>query len=200
MAQTFYEHMAQFLKDIHAKDVVEVGSDVQLKLVMALSPHCQNFYSVNFPEDHVRMQGWYEIAREFGGVTNLTLLSGNALQLPSLINRADAIILQNVLIDGNGTDTDLLWKYRREELKCTEKLEAELVGRFRQAEEEAYRGFLQVAKPGHIVKFGRPEEEIGRFRNMLIGKLRVEPARIQVKGLLYDNTSDVWEAHFIDNS
>ena len=31
-------------------------------------------------------------------------------------------------------------------------------------------------------------------------KLKVEPDRIETKPLLYDNTQDVWEANFIDNS
>ena len=199
MTQTFYEHMSQFLREKDAKDVVEVGSDVQLKLAMALSPHCGKFYSVNFLEDHVRMQGWYEMAKDMGGATNLALLSGNAVELPSLVDHADVIILQNVLIDGNGTDTDLMWKYRRGEKPCSDEEWTELVGKFRTAEENAYRGFLQVANPGYVVRFGRPEED-GKFRSMLVDKLGVEPTRIQTRELLCDDTRDVWEAYFIDNS
>lgn len=199
MAQTFYEYMAQFLRDRNIGDVVEVGSDVQLKLALNLAPHYKNFYSVNFPEDHIRMREWYKLHRDMGGVSNIHLLSGNALQLPDLIKHADLIVLQNVLIDGTGTDTDLMWKYRRGELECSEEQWAELVGRFRQAEQDAYRGFLQVAEPGHIVRFGRPEED-GKFKSMLVDKLGVEPTRIQTQELLYDDTRDVWEAYFIDNS
>ncbi|PIN75937.1 hypothetical protein COV17_03370 [Candidatus Woesearchaeota archaeon CG10_big_fil_rev_8_21_14_0_10_36_11] len=203
MTQTFYEHMAQFLRDKDAKDVVEVGLDVQLRLARALSSHCRKFYSVNFSEDHARMQGWYELARDMGGVTNLEFLSGNVLELPNLlpnlIDHADVIILQGVLIDGTGTDTDLMWKYRRGELECDDGLWRELVSRFRQAEEDAYKGFLQVAKPGHIVRFGKPEED-KKFKNMLVDKLRVDPTRIQTKVLLYGDTGNVGKAFFIDNS
>jgi len=199
MTHTFYEHMAQFLREKDAKDVVEVGSDVQLRLAMALSPHCRKFYSVNFPEDHARMQGWYEMAKDMGGANNLELLSGNAVQLSSLIDHADVIILQNVLIDGNGIDTKVMWQYRRGEKPCSDEEWAELLDKFDKAEQAAYRGFLQVAKSGYIVKFGRPEEE-GRFKGMLIDKLGVEPTRIQTRELLYDDTRDVWEAYFIDNS
>ena len=199
MTQTFYEYMAQFLKGINAKDVVEIGSDVQLKLAFNLASHCETFYSVNFPEDHADMQGWYKLHQKMDNVSNIKLLSGNAVDLSGLINHADVIILQNVLIDGNGTDTDLMWKYRREELECSDEQWAELVDKFGQAEEDAYRGFLQVAKPGYIVRFGRPEED-GKFRSMLIDKLGVESTRIQTRELLYDETCDVWEAYFIDNS
>lgn len=199
MTQTFYKYMAQFLRDRNVKDVVEVGSDVQLKLALNLAPHCRTFYSVNFPEDHAGMQGWHELHQDMGGVTNIKLLSGNAVQLSDLIKHTNIIILQNVLIDGTGTDTDLMWKYRRGELKCSDEQWTELCGRFRQAEENAYRGFLQVAKPGHIIRFGRPEEN-GRFKSMLVDKLGVKPKRIQTRELLYDETRDVWEAYFIDNS
>lgn len=199
MTQTFYEYMAQFLRDRNVKNVVEIGSDVQLKLALNLAPHCRTFYSINFPEDHARMQGWYELHQDMGGVTNIKLLSGNAVQLSDLIKHTDIIILQNVLIDGTGTDADLTWKYRRGELKCSNEQWVELCGRFRQAEENAYREFLRVAKPGHIVRFGRPEED-GRFKSMLVDKLGVEPTRIQTRQLLYDETRDVWETYFIDNS
>ena len=198
MTEIFYEYMAQFLKDKNAQDVVEVGSDVQLKLALRLAPHCQRFQSVNFPEDHARMGGWYEMHQDMGGVYNIKLLSGNALELPLLISHADIIILQNVLIDGNGTDTDLMWKYRRGEAKYSEKEWNELVERFHKAEEDAYRGFLQVAKPGYIVRFGRPKKD-ERFRSMLIEKLGVKPTQIQTRELLYDNTDQVWEAYFLDN-
>jgi len=142
MTQTFYEHMAQFLRDKDAKDVVEVGSDVQLKLALNIAPHCRTFYSVNFLEDHARMQGWYELHQGMCGVTNIRLLSGNAVHVSDLIKHADVIILQNVLIDGSGTDTDLMWKYKRGELECSDEQWSELIGKFGQAEEDAYKGFL----------------------------------------------------------
>lgn len=199
MTQTFYEYAAKFLREINAKDVVEIGSDVQLKLALNLAPHCKNFYSVNFPEDHIRMQGWYEMHQEMSDVTNIKLLSGNAVRLSNLIKHADAIILQNVLIDGNGKDTDLMWQYKRGEIPCSDEKWSALIGRFRQAEEDAYKEFLKVANPGHIIRFGRPEKD-GRFQNMLVDKLKVDEKRIQTRKLLYDNTSETWEAYIIDNA
>ncbi|MBU1111380.1 MAG: hypothetical protein ABIG93_04700 [archaeon] len=195
--ETFYEHMAQFLKEKDAKTVVEVGSDVQLRLAAALSPHCRKFYSVNFPEDHARMQGWYGMARDMGSATNLELLSGNAVELPNMIDHANVIVLQNVLIDGNGRDTELMWQYRRGEKPCSDDDWTNLWERFDTAEVNAYRGFLQVAD--HIVRFARPEPD-GRFRSMLIDTLGIPLSKIQTKEILYDGTRDVWEAHFIDNS
>ena len=51
MTQTFSEYMAQFLEDINAKKVVEVGSDPQFRLASKLAPYCKTFYSVNFQEE-----------------------------------------------------------------------------------------------------------------------------------------------------
>lgn len=199
MTQTFYEYMANFLEEKNIKSIVEIGSDMQLKLAMALSHKSNKFYSVNFPEDHAKMKEWYDLAREMGGFTNIELISGNAVELPRLIKHTDAIILQNVLIDGNGTDARLMWQYRNGERQFSEKNWADLRDRFVIAEENAYKGFLEVAKPGYIIRFGRPAQD-KRFQNMLIDKLGVNPARIQTKDLLYDETSNPWEAYFVDNS
>lgn len=202
--QIFEEYMAQFLREKNAQDVVEIGSDIQLKLALNLAPHCKTFYSVNFPEDHRRMRGWYEMHQE-RGVTNIRFLSGNAVKLPDLISHADVIFLRNVLIDGNGTDTDLMWKYRRGESECSEEQWNELMNRFRQAEEDAFRGFFQVAKPGHIVRFGKSDDT---FEKMIIEKLGINPEQIQTKKLFYDSEHAdsicypdlIWPAYFIDNS
>jgi hypothetical protein len=199
MTQTFYNYMAQFLKEKNAKDVVEIGSDVQLKTALRLAPYCENFYSVNFPEHHVRMRGWYEMHQSMG-VNNIKLLSGDALQLPKLISHADVIILQNVLIDGdNGKDTKLMWKYRNGGMNWSDAEWNKLTGKFMSAEENAYRGFLQVAKPGFIVRFEWPEEN-GAFMNRLIDKLGIDASKIQSKELLWEeNKADIWQAYIIDN-
>ncbi len=190
--------MATFLRAKEAHDVVEVGSDVQLRLALRLAPHCRTFYSVNFPEDHERMRGWYELHRDMGGVENLVLLSGNAVRLPDLIGHADVILVKNVLIAGSETELELLANYRMGVLRFSEEELAELRARFLQAKEDAYRGFLRVAKPGHVVWFGRPEEGEG-LRDMLVEKLGVPPDKIQTRGLFYDETRDMGEAYFIDN-
>ncbi len=196
MTQTFYDFMTQFLREKNARDVVEVGSDPGLELARALAPHCERFYSVNFPEDHQRMQKQYETVG--GTVNNIELVSGNAIQLPNLVRHADVIILQNVLIDDNyGKETDLMWKYRGRELGCSAQQKEELVAKFRLAEENAYREFLKVAKPGYIVSFYRLGEE--RFTNMLVNKLGVSPSQIERRRLLNDRSSEVWEAYFIKN-
>lgn len=197
MTQTFYEYMAQFLIDKKLKCVVEVGSDFQLKLALELAPYCNTFYSVNFPEVHERMQGWYKL-QKIDGVQNIELLSGNAVQLSNLIEHADAIVLQNVLIDGTGTDTDLRWKYKKGELECSGEQWDEIIAKLRQAEEDAYKEFLQVAKPGYVIRFGDPEKN-GEFKNMLVDKLGVEPTQIQTRELLYDVIDEIWEAYFIHN-
>ena len=201
MTQTFVEFMADFLKEKKAKDVVEIGSDVQLKLALDLSPYCERFYSVNFPEDHERMKGWYEMHQEMG-CSNIELLSGNAVQLSDLIPKADIIILKNVLLDLNGEDTALMWKYRRGEMEYTEEQLEELRVRFLQAEEQGYKEFLKVANPGYIIQFGRqePQEIQGAFRSFLVDELKISPEKIEKKELLYEkNDLWPWEAYIIDN-
>ncbi|MBW3019305.1 hypothetical protein KY329_03930 [Candidatus Woesearchaeota archaeon] len=192
--KTFYEHMAGFLEEVNAKDVVEVGSDSRLTLARALAPHCETFYSVNFAKDHEGMEGWHELLQK-QGVGNIILLSGNAVQLSYLIGHADVIVLQNVLIDPTGEDTALAWQYKKGELKCTEEQWETLLERLDQAREDAYTDFLRVANPGHIVTFGRPDD--GELGQMLEG-LGVE--RVKKIPLLYDDTRDAWEAYFVDNT
>ncbi|MBI4451394.1 hypothetical protein HY642_05445 [Candidatus Woesearchaeota archaeon] len=199
MAQTFCEYMIDFLRVKKAEDVVEVGSDIQLSLALKLAPHCTRFYSVNLPEDCERMRGWYEMHQEMAGVDNIELLGGNAVQLSGLVPHADVIILQNVLLDLTGKDTVLMWKYRRRELECSEGEWKKLIGRFDWAEAQGYQEFLKVADPGYVIRFNRPEPD-GNFRNLLVEKLKVDPARIVRKDLLYDGSRDVWEAYIVDNA
>lgn len=197
MTQTFYDFMTQFLREKNAMDVVEVGSDPGLELARALAPHCERFYSVNFPEDHQRMQKQYETVG--GTVNNIEFVSGNAIQLPNLVRHANVIILQNVLIDGSyGEDTDLMWRYRRGELDCSAQQKEELVAKFRLAEENAYRGFLKVAKPGCIISFYRSGKE-EYFTNLFIERLGIIPSQIERIALLNDRSGEVWEAYFINN-
>jgi hypothetical protein len=200
MVQSFYDYMVQFLKEKNAKDVVEIGSDTQLKLAANLAPYVENFYSVNFAQHHALMWGWYDMHQSMRDITNIRLLSGDALKLSTLIAHADVIVVQNVLIDSNmGEDTGLLWKYRRNEIDYSDDDMINLINKFRQAEEEAYGCFLKVAKPGYLIRFEEKDKD-ERFKNLLVSKLGVDPVNIQTKELLYDNNSEyVWDAYIIDN-
>jgi hypothetical protein len=102
----------------------------------------------------------------------------------------------SLLLDLDGKDTDLMWKYRRGELDCSEEQWDELCGRFRQAEVTGYKEFLKVANPGYIVQFGFPDPD---FKNFLSGSLKVDPARIEKKELLFDGTDEIGESYIINN-
>lgn len=197
--QTFSEFMADFLIRIQAREVVEIGSDSQLKLALNLAPCCERFYSVNFPEDCIRMEGWYKLHQEMGGIRNLELVSGNALRLSELIHQADVIILQNVLLALTREDMDLMWKYRRGELECSDEQWAELISKFDRAEEEGFREFLKVAKPGYIIVFKKVNPD-RNFMDFLVDKLKIDPNRIEQKELLRDNSEDIQGAWIINNT
>lgn len=197
--QTFSEYMRDFLTSNSAKTVVEIGSDVQLRIALRLAPYCTRFCSVNFPEDHERMRGWHEMHREMGGVDNIELISGNALKLSELIPQADVIILHNVLLSLTQEDTDLVGKYIRKEIKYSDEEREELVSRLNRAKEEGYREFLKVAKGGHIVTFIRLVHG-ANFDEFLINTLGIDRERIEKKELFYDDTEELWAAYIIDNT
>lgn len=197
--QTFTEFMHNFLIENSSETVVEVGSDVQLRVALRLAPYCTRFCSANFPEDNVRMRGWHEMHREMGGVYNIELIGGNALELSKLVPHADVIILHNVLLDFTGKDTELLWQYKRGEKECSEEEWDELISRFRRAKEEGYREFLKVAKPGYIVTFKRitPKDD---FEEFLVDTLGVSQEKIMRKELFYDDSEELWVAYIVDNT
>jgi hypothetical protein len=195
MVQRFDEFIVDFIRMHDAKDVIEIGSDAQLRLASRIAPHCRTLYSVNLPEDCEYMRGWYELLSGMG-CSNIKMIGGNATNLSSLVSHADVIILQNVLLDMTGTDTELIWKYEREELPHTQADLDALADRFDQAAELAYKEFLKVAKPGQIVKFSRPNPN---FIQAVKEKLDFDPAKVSKLGLLYDDADDVWEAYIIDN-
>lgn len=197
--QSFSGYVADFLRIIQAKEVVEVGSDVQLKLALKLAPLCKRYYSVNLPGDTIRMRRWYKMGKEMGEIRNVELIGGNAMELSKLVPRADVVILHNVLLDLTGEDTALMWKYRRGEVECTDELWEGLISRFNQAEEQGYREFLKVANPGYIVTFGRPETG-DKFMSFLADTLKIDPKNIERKKLLYDDLEDEWEAFIINNT
>lgn len=196
-SQTFSEWMGDFLARTHPKTIVEIGPDVQLRLAWKFSPYCETYYAVALPEDTKAMEGWYEMGIGLGN-ENVKLISGNAIRLSELIPQANLIILHNVLLDLTGKDTELMWKYKRGELKCSNEEWAELVSRFAKAQEEGYKEFLKVAKPGFIITFRRADPD-GTFKNFLVKTIKIDPSKIEQKGLLYDDSEELWEAHIIDN-
>ena len=195
---TFSEYMSEFLAEKGARTVVEIGADVQLKLALGLSLCCDQYFCVNFPEDIIRMEGWYEMHQKMG-MDNVELIGANALELSRHIPHADVIILHNVLLDLTGEDTDLLWKYRRGEAKYSPEQLEELNSRFAQAAEQGYREFLRVANPGYIVTFKRLDVN-NRFRNFLLDTLEIDPSKLECKELLSDECEEMWIAFIIDNT
>jgi hypothetical protein len=197
--QAFSDYMSGFLKRIGARDVVEIGPDVQLRIATNLSPYCYRYSCINFPEDTKRMQGWYGLRKNMGQLENVELIGGNAIHLSKSVPHADVIILHNVLLDSTGNDTELLWKYNREEVECSDEQWNELVGRFNQAKNEGYKEFLKVANPGYIVVFGRPDNN-NEFMTFLKDTLKIDPKTIDKMELFYDDSEDKWELFVINNT
>lgn len=197
----FSEFMAGFLKTIQAKIVVEVGSDVQLRVAGKLAPHCERYYSVNFPEDNLRMGGWYDFGKELGVLLNAELVGGSALQLSKLIPHADVILLHNVCLEFENGDMALICKHRRGETKLTDDQLEELTLKFAKAREKGYREFLEVARPGFIVTFLR-SEFADELRNFFIEQLGVDSSKLKQLQLLYDNgvSDEKWQALIIENN
>lgn len=196
--QAFSEFMHGFLTENPSEVVVEIGSDVQLRIALKLAPFCTRFCSVNFPEDNVKMEGWHKMHREMG-IENIELIDGNALALSELIPKADVIILHNVLLNLTGKDTELMWKYKRGELECSDEEWSRLVSRFKRAKKEGYEEFLRVARPGYIIVFRRPNPR-DDFMSFLTETMGIEIERVRKESLLYDNREDEWECYIIDNT
>lgn len=197
--QTFTDYMGDFLDSKSAGTVVEVGSDIQLRIALHLSAHCKRMISVNFKEDHKRSMGWYESHLDHG-VYNLELKSGNALNLSSMVPQADVVILHNVLLAATEEDTDLLWKYRRNEIEYTKEDWNTLIEKFQEAEVDGYREFLKVAKPGYVVSFKRKSFE-EKYDNLFLNKLNINKDKITKINLLYDEDSEEeWILYIIDNT
>ncbi len=184
-------------------DIIEIGSDIQLKFALRLAPYCKTFSSVNFPQDHAMMQGWYEMHQKMGGVDNMSLLSGDATKLSDILPHTDLILARNVLIDGNnGEDTTLMMKYRRGEVKCNDKLWAELIAKFDPAQERAYKEFLKVAHPGAIITLEHKDKEKDTLN--FFKKLGISSRNITSTPVLYDSDAEAteensWNAYTIMN-
>ena len=196
--QTFTDFMREFLKSNSIGTLVEVGSDVQLRIAYQLSDSCKKVISVSFKEDHDRSRGWYDLHQDHG-CYNLELRSGNAMELSKIVPKADVVLLHNVLLDPTGTDTALLWKYRRKEVECTDDNWNKLIERFRKAEVDGFEEFLKVANPGFVITFNRKEVE-ERYDNLLTEKLGIDISKITKVQLKYDEENeDQWILHIIDN-
>lgn len=200
MTQTFLEYMIQFLQEKQPEIVIEVGSDVQLERAFCFAPYCKTMYSVTLPEDCVRMAGWHDLRCGMSGIQNVNLIGSDATQLLSLVSHADVIFLHNVILDGNnGYDTSLMWKYNRDELPCSETDWFALVKRFHSTEEKAYKGFLEVAKPGYIISFNRAELGAG-LRKRFVQNVGIKPTQIETIPLFYETgDKELWEASVIHN-
>lgn len=197
--QTFTGFMREFLKTNSVDTLVEVGSDVQLRVALHLSDSCKKVISVNFKEDHDRSSGWYDLHQDHG-CYNLELRSGNAMDLSKIVPKADVVLLHNVLLDPTGTDTALLWKYRRNEVEYTDDDWDKLVEKFRKAEVDGYREFLKVANPGYVISFNRKESE-GSQDKLLTEKLGIDKSKITKVQLKYDEEDkDQWILHIVDNT
>lgn len=190
-----------FLRHHKSDIVVDIGSDPRLELAFAISPYCGIVHSVNFPQEHREIKGWYELHRRMGSGGNIELTSGDALHLSDLIPHADVVIAQNVLLDGNnGDDTTLMWQYRRGDKECSDEEWEKLRERFTQAEIDGFTEFLKVANPGYVIKFARASNR-DVFMKMLIENLGIDPEKIERRKMLYDaEDEEEWETFIIDNS
>ncbi len=192
--------LTDFLQQHRSDVVVDIGSDIQLKLALDMSSFSGIVHSVSFPENHMRMTGWHEMHQAMGA-RNIKLTSGDALHLSELVPQADVIIVKNLLLDGNnGEDTTLMWQYRRGERAYTDEEWEALWERFDQAEVDGFAEFLRVANPGYIIRFARTDDE-GSYYKVLTEKLGVDPARIDKQQLLCDvGDREAWEVYIIDNT
>lgn len=200
--QTFVDFMGEFLIRKKAGTVVEIGSDTQLRLANRLSSKCRRYISVNFSEDCQRLtnSGWYEMRKKTGIFDNLEIVEGDATRLSEVVPQAEVIIIHNVLLDSrNGEDTRLAWRIRRGETKVSQSELDELNARFDDASEKAYKEFLRVAKPGYIVSF-QEEDPNGEFWIFLTEKMKIDPSKIEIKPLKYDEEdNEGWEVFIITN-
>lgn len=193
--QEFSAFMREFIGQVGAKIVVEVGADAALERAALIAPVCKRYYAVTLPEDTDRMQGFHE----FLGDENIEIITGNAVSLSEMIPHADVIILHNVLLDLTGNDTAQMWSYRRGEKEFNQADWDRLIANFTEAKLRAYREFLKIARPGHIVTFQR-KEMAGRERAFITQTLGVPSDRVREQELLYDGTLDLWTAYIIDSA
>ena len=197
--QTFCGFLRDFLSKIkpRPKEIVEVGSDIQLKLALDIADLCDSVFCVDFPELCAMKEGWLEMHRGMAGVSNIRQIADNALRLSRWVSGADAIILRNVLLELEKGDTERMLRYQRGEIRINEKEMKELNQRFVQAEETAYREFLKVASSGYIIALRRPDD---RFREMLIDRLGVREQSITIRKLRHDGSEELLDCYIIDNT
>ncbi len=199
--QSFSEFTRELLSRIKAKDVVEIGPDVELGVASRVSSPCEHYYAVALPSDVQRMKNWYEL-RQSQGMDNVDLISGNAIRLSEIVKEADAIIIHNVTIDGseNFADTRLLLDYGRGKVKYTEKDWKTLIAKLRKTKKDAYQEFMRVAKKGYIIEFMR-KENVENHLKLLTQELGVPAKNIEEKELLCDEADeDTWVAVVVNNT
>jgi len=198
MVKDFYPYMRDWIKAHECHDVVEAGSDFELRTAFRLAPSCEKLYSVNFPHDHERMLEHFYLHREIGRNYNVELLSGNILELSNLINRADLVLAKDLLVDSSGKDIPLLWAYNVGKKRCTNEDWSLLWKRFSDAEESAYNEFFKVANPGYVAFFNvaRSAEKIA---GVLENNLGISPARIERVELREERSGKDWILQIVDN-
>lgn len=195
--QEFSPFVAQLIRDKGLETVVEIGPDVKLERASRIAPACKRYSAIALPEDVQRMSGWYDLL----AIPNLELIPGNAVSLSTLVPKADLVLVHNVLLDLTGEDTALMWKYRRGEIPASEEDWEMLRERFSQAFKRGYCEFLRVANPGYVATFQRKENAEGvQMDDFIKDYLRVPREKVDKRELFYDGSTDLWQAHIIDNT
>ncbi len=199
--QEFSDYMGDFFRRTRPDTVVEVGPDVQLRLAVRLGSLCSRYVAVALPEDVQRSQGWYGMHQDMG--INVELMAGNATRLSDVVQHADVVFSHNVLLDLTGEDTQLMWAYRRKQKPHTERDMQALGERFQQARHDGFAESMKVASDGHVMAFHRAPSTEPLVEMLTKSDLAVDPARISVTPLLYDDgeaRGDAWELVTIDNT
>lgn len=199
--QEFSAYVGDLFREIQPDTVVEVGPDNALSLMPKLGRLCGRYVAITLPEDFERAKGLFAIHQDMG-VGNVELISGNAVDLPELVPKADVIMIHNVLLDLTGEDTRRMWAHRRGEQPLDEEEIAKIKDRFAYARGKSYQGFMEVASDGRILTFHRAQSTEG-FIEGLTSVVGVDSRKISVVSLLYDGgvaTDEAWDLVTIDNT
>jgi hypothetical protein len=201
-AEQFTDYVKRFIVEHNIADIVEIGSDVQMNIARKLSPICDIYYSVNFPEYNSILKKRNKKTPE-----NVFWIDGDATELSKVIEHADLILLHNVLIDGNkGKDISAVKRisdiYESERLKQkynVDATKAELASNFRIAERKAYSNFVAVANPGFIIQMGISSKS-SDFEKMLIETIGIPYKNISQRLLREEDSPIISPVYIIENS
>ncbi|MCK4634661.1 MAG: hypothetical protein KAT37_02190 [Candidatus Aenigmarchaeota archaeon] len=193
--KSFTEFMKYFL-DLsgYNENIVEIGSDTQLKLALDLSGHCNTIYSVDFEHSNSYKRGWCEMHSK-RGINNIKLIDGNVKNLSSLIKNADLIFTRRVVLEYEAGDMKKHMSYERGEKELTKNEISQLKDNFQRAPKEVYEEFLRVANPGYLVLFNPADFETENT----IKSLGLEENVVTVN-LLAEPWKEVWPCVIVDNT